>query len=205
MSSGRLKASTNRVRTSVALQQSSIWTKTIGLEENPQAGSNAAVEAHINAPSHGAGRAARRAAAAQAVMQTGAFDTDVTSYESLLNIARSQGAVGSQNRGACRICGQLGHLTKQCKNHLSVHFDAQAAGTAAAGAGLLAGDEEEEQSSGLSDLIRDGSGSGSDSSTRERKEKKEKRKRKLEKSKKSKGKEKHKKKKHKKDKKSSKE
>jgi hypothetical protein len=43
----------------------------------------------------------------------GGFDTAVDNYASLLTLARSQGAVGGQNRGACKVCGQLGHLTKQ--------------------------------------------------------------------------------------------
>lgn len=60
------------------------------------------------------------------------FNTAVHSYESLLSLARSQGAVGGQNRGACRVCGQLGHLTKQCRNMQSTFFkpaDAAASGT----------------------------------------------------------------------------
>lgn len=46
-------------------------------------------------------------------MGAGAFDSSVTNYESLLALARTQGAVGDNSRGACKICGQLGHLTKQ--------------------------------------------------------------------------------------------
>ena len=37
---------------------------------------------------------------------------------SLLAIAKQQGAVGTATRGACKICGQTGHLTKQCRNAL---------------------------------------------------------------------------------------
>ncbi len=44
----------------------------------------------------------------------------MNNYESLLSLARSQGAVGGQNRGACKKCGQIGHLTKQCYNNISV-------------------------------------------------------------------------------------
>lgn len=43
----------------------------------------------------------------------------MNNYESLLSLARSQGALGGQNRGACKRCGQLGHLTKQCRNPLA--------------------------------------------------------------------------------------
>ncbi|KAK9906706.1 hypothetical protein WJX75_006493 [Coccomyxa subellipsoidea] len=98
MSTGRLKASTNRVRTSTTLQGNSMWTNTIG-SVDPQAGSNSVIEASLNAPQFGGGRAARRAAAQEAVLQTGGFDTAVNNYESLLTLARSQGAVGGQNRG----------------------------------------------------------------------------------------------------------
>ncbi|KAK9842446.1 hypothetical protein WJX81_000563 [Elliptochloris bilobata] len=130
MSSGRLKASTNRVRTSDSLQGNSMWNNTIGVT-SAQLGTNTAVEAYINAPEAGGGRAARRAAAAQIVEQTGGFDSAVNNYESLLSLARSQGALGGQNRGACKRCGQLGHLTKQCRNTLAATSDG-------AGAAVLA-------------------------------------------------------------------
>ena len=45
-----------------------MWTNTIGLED--QGGGNSAIEAAINAPQFGAGRAARRAAAADAADNT---------------------------------------------------------------------------------------------------------------------------------------
>ena len=47
-----------------------MWTNTIG-SVDPQAGSNSVIEAAINAPQFGGGRAARRAAAQEAVAQTG--------------------------------------------------------------------------------------------------------------------------------------
>lgn len=157
MSSGRLKASTNRVRTSNALKQHSIWTNAIGLQED--VGGNSAIEAALPVPGgggagRGKGKLARQQAAQHVVQQTGAFNSSVTSYEELMTLARSQGALGVGNRGACRICGQLGHLTKQCKNHLSSHFKADKVGTADAGAALLAdgGAGGGESSSGLSDL-----------------------------------------------------
>ena len=94
-------------------------------------------------------------------------------YQALLSLARSQGAVGGQNRGACKICGQLGHLTKQCRNHLSANFKMPgfADGTAAASADdtprmptlpVVQGDKAD-LSSDLSDL--DSSSSDSDSSS----------------------------------------
>jgi hypothetical protein len=115
---GVLKASTNRVRTSTALQGNSMWENVIGITEQ-QAGTNTGVEALINAPTIGGGRKAtqaRRQAAAEAVMATGGFDTSITNYQSLLAMAKQQGAVGSGTRGACKVCGQMGHLTKQCRN-----------------------------------------------------------------------------------------
>lgn len=57
----------------------------------------------------------------------GGFDSAVADYESLMAMARSQGAIGSGPRGACKTCGQLGHLTKQCRNHLSTYFAGQPA------------------------------------------------------------------------------
>lgn len=54
---------------SVSLQSNSIWTNTIGVEK--EGGGNSVVEASLNAPQFGGGRAARRAAAAEVVAQTG--------------------------------------------------------------------------------------------------------------------------------------
>lgn len=54
--------------------------------------------------------------------------------QGLIALARSQGATGNATRGACKICGGLGHLTKKCKNGVSGHtgdigdLDAAAAG-----------------------------------------------------------------------------
>lgn len=136
---GVLKASTNRVRTSTALQGNAMWENVIGITEQ-QAGTNTGVEALINAPTIGAGRKAtqaRRQAAAEAVMATGGFDTSITNYQSLLAIAKQQGAVGAGSRGACKTCGQLGHLTKQCRNTLAAggSGDGDEAAAAALGAG----------------------------------------------------------------------
>ena len=115
-----------------------------------------------------------------ALHAAGGFNTAVEDFSALITLARNQGAIGGQNRGACRICGQLGHLTKQCRNHLSAHFQAPrtaeaAAAAAASGKPLLpsipAGPQAEDLSD-LSSLSSDGSGSGSDSdSERKRKHK----------------------------------
>lgn len=122
---GILKTSQNRVRTSGALQGSAMWESVIGLK-NEERGANAQVEAMLNAPtrgSHGEGKKKRQAAAAEAMKATGNFDTGVTDYDSLLSLAKSQGALGEAvNRGACRVCGQVGHLTRQCRNQFSKFF-----------------------------------------------------------------------------------
>lgn len=149
-----------------------MWENVIGVV-NEQAGSNAGVEALIRAPTHGGGRRAaeeRRQAAHDVVLATGGFDTAITNYQSLLTLARSQGAVGGGNeRGACKVCGQLGHLTKQCRNHLSKHYKggpgAAAAGAAAPGLDTLP--PPEEPASSMSDLT-DSSEDSEDSRRRRR-------------------------------------
>ncbi len=61
--------------------------------------------------------------------------------QGLIALARSQGATGNATRGACKICGGLGHLTKKCKNGVSGHtadigdLDAAAAGGCPRGRG----------------------------------------------------------------------
>eukprot|EP00889_Picochlorum_renovo_P006081 jgi/Picre1/33111/NNA_008437.t1 len=99
---GILKTSQNRVRTSGALQGSAMWESVIGLK-NEERGANAEVEAMLNAPKrgfHGEGKKKRQAAAAEAMKATGNFDTGVTDYDSLLSLAKSQGALGEAvNRG----------------------------------------------------------------------------------------------------------
>lgn len=94
MSTGKLKAQYNRVRTSVALQANSMWTKTIGLVQDTQAGSNAVIEASLKAPTHGGrGREARREAA-KALIEEAGYEPAVTSFEGLVALARAQGSIG---------------------------------------------------------------------------------------------------------------
>lgn len=133
-----------------------MWEDVIGIV-NEERGSNAGVEALINAPQFKGGREAkqaRKAAAAEAVLATGAFDTTLKDYQSLLDLAKSQGAVGGGNRGACKICGQLGHLTKQCRNQFSKFFQPPGSGRSG-GNELVAngvGTTQEESESDLSSL-----------------------------------------------------
>ena len=107
----------------------------------------------------------------------GGFNTSVEDYQALLSLARSQGAVSGQNRGACKICGQLGHLTKQCRNHLSAHFQLPGSTEGAAAAAsakplmptlpVVGGNDADEMSSDLSDLDSSSSGSQSSSESEE--------------------------------------
>ena len=160
-----------------------MWENVIGIV-NEQAGTNTGVEALINAPTIGGGRKASKArqqAAAQAVMATGGFDTAVTSYQSLLALAKTQGAVGgSATRGACKVCGQLGHLTKQCRNQFSKFYEggpdkAGEAGGGLAAAAAAAAEAAAADSDGSSSLSSDSSDSSGDERRQRRKEKRRRR------------------------------
>jgi hypothetical protein len=160
MSTGKLKAQYNRVRTSTALQSNSIWSNTIGIEH--EQGTNAAIEATLPAPMRGGpGRAAKRQAAQDLMAATG-YQPSVTSYEGLIALAKASGqGVDTGARGACKICGGLGHLTKQCKNMVGRPADPAAGDGAAAAHQLLGADVDD-----LSDLSSlSSSSSDSDSST----------------------------------------
>jgi hypothetical protein len=75
----------------------------------------------------------------------------VRDFDQLKALARrSGGDTAALNRGACKLCGGLGHLTKQCRNFLDKGSGqaAAAAGEAAAGGGsgdrqLLTHEDEE--------------------------------------------------------------
>lgn len=95
------------------------------------------------------------------------YQPSVRDFEGLKALARRQGGDAATNRGACKICGGLGHLTKQCRNFLdNSNKAADGAAAAAAGGGdrqLLTADDEaallDSDSLNSSDL------SGSDSSS----------------------------------------
>ncbi|PSC67345.1 CAX-interacting 4 [Micractinium conductrix] len=151
-----------------------MWENVIGIT-NDQAGTNTGVEALINAPTIGGGRKAtqaRRQAAAEAVLATGGFDTSITNYQSLLAMAKQQGAVGTGACGACKICGQTGHLTKQCRNVLPGGADGEAGGAGPSIAVPVPPSDNE-----ADDLSFDSSDSSDEEQRRKkrRKEKKEKR------------------------------
>jgi hypothetical protein len=64
----------------------------------------------------------------------------VRDFAGLKALARRQGGADTAtNRGACRLCGGLGHLTKQCRNFLDSGIAGAAAGGAAGAAGAAAG------------------------------------------------------------------
>lgn len=161
-----------------------MWENIIGIV-NEERGTNAGVEALINAPQRGGGpgrkaeKEARRAAAAEAVLATGGFDTAITSYNELLSLAKSQGAMGDgATRGACKVCGQLGHLTKQCRNQFSKFFQGEGGDAEAAPGGVPPGPADSDSSlSGLSRSSDSDSSSDSEAERRRRKHKEKKRKR----------------------------
>jgi hypothetical protein len=107
------------------------------------------------------------------------FQPSVRDFEGLKALARRSGGDASAlNRGACKICGGLGHLTKQCRNFLDkggAAAAAAAAGGADGAAGAAGGDRQMLTGEDEALLLRSDSmdssdlGSGSDSdSDRER-------------------------------------
>ncbi|MEW5308873.1 MAG: hypothetical protein WDW38_000797 [Sanguina aurantia] len=166
MSNGRLKAEYNRVRTSSALQGNNMWNNTIGITDT-NAGSNSVIEASLRAPGGGGGGGGgkdRKRERAQQLIEASGYQQAVTSYEGLMSLARAQGGGGGGTRGACKICGGLGHLTKQCKNGVSGHVagtaDLDAAAAHAVGIALL---PDPGTISDLTDSSDDSDSSGSSS------------------------------------------
>jgi len=66
------------------------------------------------------------------------FQPSVRDFEGLKALARRSGGEAAVNRGACKLCGGLGHLTKQCRNFLDKGGAQAAAGAAAGGADAAA-------------------------------------------------------------------
>jgi hypothetical protein len=81
-----------------SLQGNSMWNKTIGISD-AQLGTNTAVDALINAPQVGGGRAARRAAAQEIVEATGAtLSPPGPSHDALDALPVMHGAQAGQAR-----------------------------------------------------------------------------------------------------------
>lgn len=63
------------------------------------------------------------------------YQPSVRDFDQLKALARrSGGDEAALNRGACKLCGGLGHLTKQCRNFLDKGSGAAAAAAAGGGA-----------------------------------------------------------------------
>ena len=111
------------------------------------------------------------------------YQAQVTDYNGLMSLAKAQG-IGNETRGACRLCGGLGHLTKKCTNFLTGHNMASGTDEVTMGAGVSAGpggtrvmgllpEVGDLSDFDSSDLSSDSSGDSSDSE-KKRKRKKEK-------------------------------
>ena len=71
------------------------------------------------------------------------YQPSVRDFDQLKALARrSGGDEAALNRGACKLCGGLGHLTKQCRNFLDKGSGAAAAGGAEAAAAAGGGDRQ---------------------------------------------------------------
>lgn len=54
------------------------------------------------------------------LLSAAGYESRATDYKGLMALAKAQG-VGNETRGACKLCGCLGHLTRKCTNVLSGH------------------------------------------------------------------------------------
>jgi len=86
----------------------------------------------------------------------------VTDYEGLKALAKASTGGGTANRGACKVCGGLGHLTKQCRNLAATAAAAEGRDESLAARGGLALLTEADDADGLELLASD---SDSDSDT----------------------------------------
>tara|TARA_B110000208_G_scaffold171679_1_gene214126 strand:+ start:503 stop:1354 length:852 start_codon:yes stop_codon:yes gene_type:complete len=144
-SAGRVRMPhNNRMSSSAALKTHGIWTNTI--KHDPYAG-----EGDEAAP------------AVSAADQAASMER----FNGMMTLARMSGSTAhTVNRGACKKCGSMGHMTHMCRNALSARGGGAAAAAAAgvAAAGAAGADVPSDWSSGDSDSD---SGSGSSSSSDE--------------------------------------
>ena len=151
-------------RTSLANQTNEIWTDLIGIQQSKDAGTNSAIEASLSAPGKiggagvGVGKKVQRGIAGDEAI--------IHPTEALVALARLHGAgapdtVVEGDRGVCRVCGGMGHLTSMCKNRYKLLTDD--------GDNLGAGDEDED-----SDFDSDSSSSSQDRKKKKKKKKKKK-------------------------------
>mmetsp|Transcript_33023 Transcript_33023/g.81252 ORF Transcript_33023/g.81252 Transcript_33023/m.81252 type:complete len:220 (+) Transcript_33023:140-799(+) len=157
LGTGKLRAATNRVRTSLANNTNEIWTDLIGIKQSKDAGSNSAIEASIKAPGKIGGFGVNNGKRKQGGVA--GDEAIIHPTEALVALARLQGTadggfIVEGSRGVCRVCGGMGHLSSQCKNKYSLLTDD-------GGDGIIGGAE--------SDLSSD-----SDSGSSEEKKKKKK-------------------------------
>uniref|UniRef100_A0A0G4F5H0 CCHC-type domain-containing protein n=1 Tax=Chromera velia CCMP2878 TaxID=1169474 RepID=A0A0G4F5H0_9ALVE len=139
----------NRMSVSDSLRTTEIWKKSVGYDPYAPEGGVAQADA----------------------------PRDEDKAKSLFALARATGASGRNTPGACKKCGHVGHLTKQCRNDFQLNPESQEKQTA-----LVEESEDEEEetlgaslSSSSSDSSSD-SDSDSDSSSDEERRRKEKRK-----------------------------
>lgn len=97
---------------------------------------------------------------------TAGFKAAVTDYEGLKALAKAATGGGNATRGACKVCGGLGHLTKQCRNRAAAAAAAEGNEESIAARSAMALLTEADDDEGLNELLGSSSsdsGSGSDS------------------------------------------
>jgi hypothetical protein len=105
-------------------------------------------------------------------MPAAGYQPTVSTFEDLVALARSKN-IGGEGRGACKVCGGLGHLTKQCRNKPAPQAKHSAAGMIPI-MQLIPPDSDREDSMSSLGSLSSSSDSDSDSSEERRKKRKRK-------------------------------